>query len=134
MRLGLLQSNFVLVIGIILLIPFSNFSDTSVYISSRPSWYYKSIRVGWYYVGLLLVDEIDDSPCGLGAELCGGDVFAHVKLDVALLEVVVVHLYVPGDGAATQVDDPRRHPLATPEALEVQVVAGNLHAEFASIA
>lgn len=36
-KLGLLQSNLVLVIGIILLIPFNSFSETSVYMSSSPS-------------------------------------------------------------------------------------------------
>jgi hypothetical protein len=39
-KLGLFQSNFVLVIGITLLIPFNSFSDTSLYIVSNPSWYY----------------------------------------------------------------------------------------------
>jgi hypothetical protein len=36
-KFGLFQSNFVLVTGITLLIPFNNFSDTSWYISSNPS-------------------------------------------------------------------------------------------------
>ena len=75
-------------------------------------------------VGLRTPDDLYYGAAGLLLGFLGGDVLLQVELDVALLEVVVVHTDVAGDcRAIVDIDGPGGGPLTAPEILEIQVVA-----------
>ena len=60
-------------------------------------------------------------------ELCACNALIQVELNIALLEVMIVHLDMPRDALILNVHSPCWDELATPEVLEVEIVAGDLH-------
>ena len=58
------------------------------------------------YVRLALGDGVNDSSCGQSRELGSGEVLAHVELDVALLEIVILDLNGARQVARLEVKQP----------------------------
>ena len=71
------------------------------------------------YICLVFADVIYDSLTSEVRNFSGSEVFVDVKLDVALLKVVIVYAHTSWDRLASDINDPRWDPFSTPVALEV---------------
>ena len=59
------------------------------------------------------------------------EVLLEAEVDVAVLEVVIVHLDAAGEGVGLRVNEPAGLPLSTPEGLEAGVDAADVDLEVA---
>lgn len=81
------------------------------------------------YLGLSFINKVYHSFSCEGAKVGARDLLCKVKLDVTLLEVVVVYFDWAANRIILQVNLPVGEPFATPEILEIQVVARNFYME-----
>ena len=78
-----------------------------------------------------LPDGGDDALGIGGLQRDVSEVLLQTEVDVAVLEVVIVHLDAAGEGVGLRVDKPAGLPLSTPEGLETSVDAADVDLEVA---
>ena len=77
------------------------------------------------------LDGGDDAVGIGGLQRDVSEVLLKTEVDVAVLEVVVVHLDAAGEGVGLRVDEPAGLPLSAPESLEAGVDAADVDLEVA---